>query len=200
MSNYKEDGISIEISRVKGDVFIKLKMSGTLTHEDYSIMIPVVENAIAGIKEARVRALIDARDFEGWEARAMWDDVKFVLGHSKEFAKIALIGNKTWEEYVAKVADWFISPQVEFFKNEDDAMAWVSSDDVKLDVVQREIYSREDEIRNSLELLFKANMKITDWDVPEANDQEAAEILLNVLSTKLDEIKEDVEEGKYKNY
>ena len=35
-----------------------------------------------------------------------------------------------------------------------------------LDVIQKELYSRKDEIERSLELLFKTNMKITDWDVP----------------------------------
>ena len=43
-------------------------------------------------------------------------------------------------------------------------------------------------------------MKITDWDVPEANDQEAAKILIDILQEKLDAIREDVKNGKYTNY
>ena len=69
-----------------------------------------------------------------------------------------------------------------------------------LDVIQKELYSRKDEIERSLELLFKTNMKITDWDVPEANDQEAAEILVKILSDKLDAIKDDIKSKKYLNY
>jgi len=69
-----------------------------------------------------------------------------------------------------------------------------------LDVIQKELYSRKDEIERSLELLFKTNMKITDWDVPEANDQEAAEILVKILSDKLDTIKDDIKSKKYLNY
>ena len=68
------------------------------------------------------------------------------------------------------------------------------------DVVEKELLSREDEIRNSLQNLFNDNMKITDWDIPEANDQEASEILIEILSKKLDEIKVDVADGKYKYY
>jgi len=68
------------------------------------------------------------------------------------------------------------------------------------DVVQREFDSRKSEIKKSLEVLFKANMKITDWDIPEADDQKAAEILLAILEEKLQEIKTDVEDGKYKDY
>jgi hypothetical protein len=69
-----------------------------------------------------------------------------------------------------------------------------------MDTIQKELTSRKEEIQTALELLFKANMKITDWDVPEANDQEAAKILIDILQEKLDAIREDVKNGKYTNY
>jgi len=65
---------------------------------------------------------------------------------------------------------------------------------------QKDLQNRLDEIRDELESLFKSNLKITDWNVPEADDQDAAEILIDILQKKLDEIKQDVKEGKYKNY
>lgn len=69
-----------------------------------------------------------------------------------------------------------------------------------MDVIQKELSGRKEEIQAELELLFKANMKITDWDVPEANDHEAAKILVDMLQEKLDKIREDVKSGKYINY
>ena len=69
-----------------------------------------------------------------------------------------------------------------------------------MDVIQKELESRKAEIRSGMELLFKANMKITDWDVPEADDNEAANILLKILQETLDEIKADVVAGKYDYY
>ncbi len=67
-------------------------------------------------------------------------------------------------------------------------------------VTLKEIESRKEAIEDQLILLFKANMKITDWDVPEADDQKAAELICEILQNKLDEIKEDVKNGEYKNY
>ena len=64
----------------------------------------------------------------------------------------------------------------------------------------KEFESRRNEIETALELLFKVNMKISDWDVPEADDTEAATILLAILQEKLDAIREDVKSGKFKNY
>ena len=69
-----------------------------------------------------------------------------------------------------------------------------------MDVIQKELQSRKSEIQKELELLFKANMKITDWDVPEADDKAAAYLLLEMLQEKLDAIKADVDANKYDNY
>ena len=65
---------------------------------------------------------------------------------------------------------------------------------------QKDLQNRLDEIRDELESLFESNLKITDWNVPEADDQDAAETLIDILQKKLDEIKQDVKDGKYKNY
>ncbi len=200
MQKYTEHGISIGINRVEDQFFIKLKIDGTLTHKDYEIMIPMIDNAIKGIDHPQIKILVDALDFNGWDARAMWDDLKFGLSHFELFTKIAFVGDKKWEEHAVKIANWFMIGDIEYFDNMKDAIVWINKEKSNLDVIHKELLGREDEIKNSLELLFKANMKITDWDVPEANDQEAAEILVNILSKKLDDIKEDVKNGKYKNY
>jgi hypothetical protein len=69
-----------------------------------------------------------------------------------------------------------------------------------MDAIQKELASRKTEIQLAVELLFKANMKITDWDVPEADDKEGAKILLDMIQEKIDEIREDVLAGRYNNY
>jgi len=68
------------------------------------------------------------------------------------------------------------------------------------DIIVKELTSRKSEIQKELEVLFKTNMKITDWDVPEADDAEAAKVLLSILQEKLDAISADITAGKYNNY
>ncbi len=69
-----------------------------------------------------------------------------------------------------------------------------------MNMTTKEINSRKESIENQLELLFKSNMKITDWDVPEADDRKAAQMIVDILQKKLDSIKKDVDEGKYNFY
>ncbi len=69
-----------------------------------------------------------------------------------------------------------------------------------MDAIEKELESRKAEIQEELFSLFKANMKITDWDIPEADDNKAAKMLIQILQESLDTIKQDVEAGKYDYY
>ena len=169
MSESIEHGISIGISSVKNNFFIKLKITGTLTHDDYELMVPMIENALQDISEPKITILIDALEFNGWELHAMWDDLKFGFNHANEFTKIAFVGNKKWEEYAIKISSWFMIGDLEYFENMNDAIIWVNTQKPQLDVVQKELLNREDKIKKSLENLFKQNMKITDWNIPEGS-------------------------------
>ncbi|MBD3797192.1 MAG: hypothetical protein IE887_05545 [Campylobacterales bacterium] len=69
-----------------------------------------------------------------------------------------------------------------------------------MDTVIKDLISRKDEIQAEVEAIFKANMKFTDWNVPEADDKEAAKVILDMIQEKLDKLKADVAAGKYDNY
>jgi len=69
-----------------------------------------------------------------------------------------------------------------------------------MQAIIKELESRKGEIEGELELLFKTNMKITDWDVPEVDDKEAAKIILDMMQEKLNAIRTDVAAGKYDYY
>lgn len=69
-----------------------------------------------------------------------------------------------------------------------------------MDAVQKDLENRKEEIQKAMGLMFKANMTITDWDVPEGDDREAAKILLSIMQESLDAIKVDIEAGRYDFY
>jgi anti-sigma28 factor (negative regulator of flagellin synthesis) len=76
----------------------------------------------------------------------------------------------------------------------------VTDKELFMDIIEKELLSRKSEIQSGVDLLFKTNMKITDWDVPEADDKKAAKILLDMIQERVEEIKADIEAGKYDNY
>ncbi len=125
----KEHGVSVGLSRVNDYVYLKIKINGRLTHEDYELMVPMLENAIVGIEKPNIEVLIDAVDFEGWDLRAAWDDLKFGLKHNSEFTKIAFVGNKKWEEYSIKISNWFINAKMQYFEDIEEAHQWLENED-----------------------------------------------------------------------
>ncbi|WP_428774937.1 STAS/SEC14 domain-containing protein [Vibrio sp.] len=124
MTNQKH-GFSVGIDRIDDHFFLSFKAVGTLTHHDYQTMVPMVENALAAVTEPRINVFFDATELEGFELRAAWDDVRFGLKHGAEFERIALLGNKRWQELAAKLGGWFTSGEVEFFDNYDEAISWL---------------------------------------------------------------------------
>jgi len=124
--DFHKHGISIGISRIENQLFFSLKATGKLTHEDYEVITPMIESALAGVKAPIVNALIDATEFEGWEVRAAWDDLKLGLKHSDKFNKVAIYGCEKWQNVLAKIGSWFIAGEVRYFEKMSDAVDWLT--------------------------------------------------------------------------
>ena len=125
MMNVIRHGLSIGIERVDNEFFLSLKAVGKLTHEDYNKINPMIDSALEGIKDPKVKVFIDGSELEGWELRAAWDDFRLGLKHGGEFDKVAIFGNKKWQEYTAKIGSWFISGEVKYFDGADEALSWL---------------------------------------------------------------------------
>lgn len=121
----KEHGISIGINQSNDNFYIRLDIKGTLSVEDYDIMIPIIEDTIKNVPHPKIKILVNGLDFDGWELKAAWEDLKFGLKHNKEFKKVAYIGSRSWEEYGIKISNWFTSGQMQYFEDETSAKQWL---------------------------------------------------------------------------
>jgi len=115
------------LEKSKGKV-IGYELSGKLHDDDYKILVPEVEAVIA--KEGSVRILMHLIDFKGWDLHAAWDDMKFGVKHCHDFERIAIVGDKTWEEWMAKLSSPFTASGSRFFDpaDIDGAWDWINED------------------------------------------------------------------------
>jgi len=97
-------------------------LSGTLHDEDYKNFVPAVDAAIAA--HGKVRLLAQFADFHGWDIHALWDDIKFSTTHCNKMDRIALVGDKRWEEWMAKVCKPFTMAQIRYFDVSQIDQAW----------------------------------------------------------------------------
>ena len=98
------------------------KLSGKLHDDDYQHFVPIVDAAIAA--HGKVRILAEFVDFHGWDLHAMWDDTKFAATHCAGVEKVALVGDRTWEKWMAAVCKPFTLAKIEYFDVHDLQRAW----------------------------------------------------------------------------
>lgn len=111
----------IPLDQTKANV-LGFKLSGKLTDADYRQFVPVIEAAVK--VHGKIRLLTQFEDFHGWELPALWDDLKFATGQCGHIERIALVGDKTWEKWMAKVCQPFTMAQVRYFDQAEMAAAW----------------------------------------------------------------------------
>ena len=116
------------IETIETDVpkmMIGFRLSGKLHHEDYKSFVPTVETIVAD--EGKVRMFVQFQDFHGWDLHAAWDDFKFGLKHYSDFDRIAMVGERRWEKWMAEVCKPFTKAKVRYFESAavDDAWAWL---------------------------------------------------------------------------
>jgi hypothetical protein len=140
----KRHGLSIGIERVNNEFFLTLTATGKLTHEDYEIITPMLESALKGVQDPHITALVDAREMEGWDLHAAWDDFKLGVTHKRKFKRLAIVGNKKWQEMATKLGSWFIHGESEYFETMDAALDWLSqsSDSGQSSADERRLGSR----------------------------------------------------------
>jgi SpoIIAA-like len=72
-----------------------LHISGALRQSEFAAAQKNVADKIDLGSKPRVLALLE--NFEGWEHGADWNDLDFLVSHSGDIAKIAVVADPRWE-------------------------------------------------------------------------------------------------------
>jgi hypothetical protein len=76
------------------DIFV-LRISGILKRAEFAAaQDELARNIDVG---AKPRLLVIGENFDGWERGTDWNDLDFLLSHSGEIAKIAIVAEPRWE-------------------------------------------------------------------------------------------------------
>lgn len=112
----------IEILKESSGRIVGFSMSGKLHDEDYKTFVPQMESVTE--REGKIRLLAHFHDFHGWDLHAAWDDMAFGVKHYHDVEKIALVGDRKWEEWMAKVCKPFTRAAVKYFDAAEMEKAW----------------------------------------------------------------------------
>jgi len=98
---------------------------GHLDASDYEKLVPMLEDKIR--ENGKVRWYFGIEGLEGWTPGAAWQDLKLGFQHAHDFERIAVVGEKHWQEWLTKLMKPFVSAEVRYFDKKDQAYAqeWI---------------------------------------------------------------------------
>ncbi len=106
------------------DNVIGIKASGKITDSDYKeVLIPKVDEILSKYDKSNFLYYL-SDEFEGFELGAMWDDMKYGMGHHEKFDKIAFVGGPKWMEWSSKLFGHFVGCELKTYKSDELNNAW----------------------------------------------------------------------------
>ena len=103
------------------------QLSGKLVEDDYKVFRPKLERILK--KESPLSLLIKLQEFDGWSAKAAWQDLKVGLDHDEDFLRIAIVGESLLEKIMIDIGNLFMESKVRYFEDESEALSWLKEVD-----------------------------------------------------------------------
>lgn len=87
--------MTAEIVEVSAGI-VTTRVSGTLTQAELTELQKAVADVIR--TQGKVRLLVLAEHFAGWERGGAWDDFSFQAQYDPSIEKMAIVGERRWED------------------------------------------------------------------------------------------------------
>ncbi len=112
-----------EIHEESGGRCIGLKVDGKLLHADYEGFVPQFEKLIK--EHGSIRCCIELTNMEGYQLRAIWDEMKFDVKHIRQIERCAIVGDPSWHKWWTKLGKMlFPKTKVLYFEPDEIGEAW----------------------------------------------------------------------------
>jgi len=116
-----------EIANTTG-IIVTVKITGRLTESE----LAAIQNRTAEIirKQGKVRILVLAESFEGWQSSGEWNDFAFQKQNDPYIEKMAIVDDTQWEDLALVFAAKGLRPfPIEYFAPDElaKARAWLTN-------------------------------------------------------------------------
>ena len=117
--------MTVEIAELNEGKIVEVTISGKLHKDDYERFVPLFERLIG--QYGKLRLLVEMHNFHGWDASALWQDIKFDLKHFKDIERLALVGESKWEKGMSVFCKPFTTAKIQYFdvSQADAARTWI---------------------------------------------------------------------------
>ncbi|WP_207426094.1 STAS/SEC14 domain-containing protein [Pedobacter sp. SYSU D00535] len=100
-------------------------VTGKLQRADYDSLLPELEQKLQ--RYGKVNLYWEMKDFEGWDVSGAWQDLKLNVKHANDFRRVAMVGDKHWEQQLTSLMKPFSKAEIKFFDMSEaaEAKVWV---------------------------------------------------------------------------
>jgi hypothetical protein len=111
----------IQLNEEDGGKILVVHVVGKLAAADYADFVPAFERLLR--QHGKLRVLFDMTGFQGWDAGAVWEDIKFDMKHFADIERLAMVGEKKWQHGMAEFFKPFTNATMRYFDHADAAEA-----------------------------------------------------------------------------
>jgi poly(3-hydroxyalkanoate) synthetase len=125
----KNTGAVSAIKRLKKEGnSVGYSIEGRLTANELTEIHKELEDMIK--VHRTINVLVSIKDFNELEPEALVKDLKFATHYLDNFNKIAILGNESWQRFLASLADQMLITKVRFFhpSTMEEAWNWLKQD------------------------------------------------------------------------
>jgi hypothetical protein len=109
----RSKAMSVKLNELDGGKLLEVEVSGKLTKDDYLHFVPEFERLHG--QHGKMRLMFEMKDFHGWDAGGLWEDIKFNVGHFADMDRVAMVGDMKWEKAMATICKPFTKAKVRYF-------------------------------------------------------------------------------------
>ncbi|MGA7156304.1 MAG: STAS/SEC14 domain-containing protein, partial [Acidobacteriaceae bacterium] len=89
----------IDLREESDDRILVIHVRGRLVKQDYGPFVREFDRIVEA--RGKLRVLFDMTELQGWEPGAMWEDIKFDIRHLTDIDRLAMVGDKKWQQGMA---------------------------------------------------------------------------------------------------
>lgn len=119
--------MAVTVKEKNNGKVLEVGVHDKLTSDDYKRFIPEFDRLVK--QHGKLRVLFEMTDFHGWDAGALWQDMKFETTHFRDIERLAIVGDKKWEKGMSEFCKPFTSAKIQYFDQSqlDQARQWIES-------------------------------------------------------------------------
>lgn len=118
----------IQIIEENGGKILVLHVTGKVVKADYEECASHFERLVRQF--GKLRVLFDLTGFQGFDAGALWEEIKFDIKHFADIERIAVVGDKKWQHGMTTFFKPFTKATLRYFDHADaiEARTWLGEE------------------------------------------------------------------------